>query len=116
VISQILLVSAPRAEYGFLISSVFIEACSLAVVIPLRDQMIVLTVDAKERARILSVLWVGIILLTSSFGSIAGNLSALNKSFPFFLNIALFIVGAVLAYMAGRASQKRTALSSEVGL
>lgn len=107
VISQVLLVFAPRAEYGLLISSVFIEACSLAVVRPLIDQMIVVTVDAKERARILSVLWVGIILLTSSFGSIAGNLSTLNKTFPFYLNIALFIVGAALAYLAGRSSQNQ---------
>jgi MFS family permease len=114
VISQILLVSATRAEYGFLISSVFIEACSLAVVIPLRDQMIVVTVDARDRARILSVLWVVIILLTSSFGSIAGNLSTLNKTLPFYLNIVLFVIGAALAYMAGRASQnQQIALAAE---
>jgi MFS family permease/uncharacterized membrane protein YeaQ/YmgE (transglycosylase-associated protein family) len=112
VISQVLLVLAPRAEYGFLISSVFIEACSLAVVRPLIDQMIVLTVDSKERARILSILSVGVIVFTSPFGWIAGNLSTDNKSFPFFLNIALFIVGAVLAYMAGRASQNRKVMEA----
>ena len=31
-------------------------------------------------------------------------------------NIALFIIGAALAYLAGQAAQKRAALSSEVGL
>jgi DHA1 family tetracycline resistance protein-like MFS transporter len=116
VLSQLILVTAPRAEYGFLIVSVFIEACSLAVVRPLLDQMIVLTVNAQERARILSILSVGVILFTSPFGWIAGNLSTANKNFPFFLNIVLFIIGAALTYLAGQAAQKRAALSSEAGL
>jgi hypothetical protein len=40
----------------------------------------------------------------------------MNKNFPFFLNIVLFTIGAALAHLAGRAAQKRAALSSEVGL
>jgi DHA1 family tetracycline resistance protein-like MFS transporter len=116
ILSHLILVTAPRAEYGFLIVSVFVEACSLAVVRPLLDQMIVLTVHAQERARILSILSVGVILFTSPFGWIAGNLSTANKNFPFFLNIALFLIGAALAYRAGQVAQKRAALGSEVGL
>jgi MFS family permease len=116
ILSHLILVTAPRAEYGFLIVSVFVEACSLAVVRPLLDQMIVLTVHAQERARILSILSVGVILFTSPFGWIAGNLSTANKNFPFFLNIVLFLIGAALAYRAGQVAQKRAALGSEVGL
>jgi uncharacterized membrane protein YeaQ/YmgE (transglycosylase-associated protein family) len=76
------------------------------------DQMVVLTIDPKERARIQSILSVGIILLTSPFGWIAGTLSGVNKDLPFILNIALFTIGAVLAYLAGQASQKRLAAES----
>jgi MFS family permease len=107
VVSQALLVTAPRGQYGFLILSVFLEACSVAAVSPLIDQMIAMTVNARERARILSILSVGIILLSSPFGWIAGSLSTLNKDFPFFLNIALFAVGMVLAYLAGQSAQNR---------
>jgi hypothetical protein len=71
--------------------------------------MVVLTIDPKERARIQSILYVGIILLTSPFGWIAGTLSELDKGLPFILNIALFAAGAGLAYLAGKASQKRPA-------
>jgi hypothetical protein len=39
----------------------------------------------------------------------AGTLSARNKDLPFMLNIVLFAVGAMLAYLAGQASQKRLA-------
>jgi len=47
---------------------------------------------------------VGIILVTSPFGWIAGILSAANKDFPFVLNIILFILGSVLVLLTGRVS------------
>ncbi len=107
VTSQVLLITAPVQGYFFLLISVFLEACSFAAVSPLVDKMLVLTVDPKERARIQSILYVGIILLTSPFGWIAGTLSEINKNLPFTLNISLFVIGAVLAYLAGKASQER---------
>jgi len=113
VISQILLVTAPVQGYFLLLISVFLEACSFAAVSPLIDQMVVLTIDPKERARIQSILYVGIILLTSPFGWIAGTLSEINKSLPFILNITLFAIGAILAYLAGKASQERKMMEAE---
>lgn len=107
VVSQLFLITAPDQSYFFLLISTFLEACSFAAVSPLVDQMIVLTVNPKERARIQSILYVGVIMLTSPFGWIAGTLSTLNKDLPFILNIILFAIGAVLAYLAGNASQKR---------
>lgn len=104
VVSQLILIAAPEGGLTVLIVSVFLEACSYAAVNPLVDQLAAVSIEPKERARIQSILYVGIILLTSPFGWIAGNLSELNKNFPFFLNIGLFIVGAGLAYIAG--SQK----------
>jgi MFS family permease len=109
VASQLVLIATPDQGYIFLVVSVFLEACSFAAVSPLTDQMVALTINPQERARILSILYVGIILLTSPFGWIAGTLSALNKDLPFILNIALFAAGAVLAYLAGQASQKQIA-------
>jgi MFS family permease len=101
LVSQFLLVTAPDQSYVFLILSVFLDACSFAVVGPLIDKLIVLNVDAKERARIQSILFMSVILLTSPFGWIAGTLSSINRSFPFILNIVLFAVGAGLAYYTG---------------
>ena len=109
VASQVLLISAPDRGYFFLVISVLLEACCFAAVSPLVDKMIVLTIDPKERARIQSILYVGIILLTSPFGWIAGTLSELNKGLPFILNITLYAIGAALAYLAGKSSQKQLA-------
>jgi MFS family permease len=110
--SQLILVTAPDQSYIFLIVSVFLEACCFAAVSPLVDKMVVLTIDPRERARIQSILYVGIILVTSPFGWIAGTLSGLDKSLPFILNMALSTVGAALAYLAGNASQKRLAMEA----
>ena len=104
--SQVLLLLAPEKSYLFLGLSVFMEAFCFAAVYPLVDKMFVLTIDAKERARIQSILQVGIILVTSPFGWIAGTLSGMDKALPFALNMALFAVGAALAFIAGNASQK----------
>jgi len=109
VASQVILVTAPVQNYGLLVLSVFLEACSFAVVSPLVDRMTVLTIEPKERARILSIIFVCVILFSSPFGWIAGTLSGINKDLPFFLNIALFVAGAILAYAAGQISLKEPA-------
>jgi MFS family permease len=107
--SQAVLISAPEQGYSWLIVSVFLEACSYAAVSPLLDQMVVLTIDPKERARIQSIVFVGVIVLTSPFGWIAGRLSALDKDLPFVLTIVLYLIGAALAYLAGQAALRRRA-------
>jgi Na+/melibiose symporter-like transporter len=107
IVSQVLLISAPDKGYFILLVSVLLEAVSFATVNPLVDRMIVLTIDPKERARIQSILYVGVILLTSPFGWIAGTLSTMNKNLPFVINIILFTAGAALAYLTGKASQKK---------
>jgi Na+/melibiose symporter-like transporter len=119
VLSQALLITIPAQGYGLLLVSILLEACSTAVVSPLVDQMTIRTVDPQERARIQSILYVGIILFTSPFGWIAGILSQANKNGPFILNICLLAAGGVLAYIAGEASRKRelaAAIEAEASL
>ncbi len=114
VASQVILVTAPVQNYGFLLLSVFLEACSYAVVAPLVDRMTAVTIEPKERARILSIIFVGVILLSSPFGWIAGTLSTISKDLPFFLNMALFAVGAILSYAAGQISVKEPVMEAAI--
>lgn len=100
-ISQVVLISAPEQGYAALILSAVLEACCIAAVNPLVDQLAVLAIRAEERARIQAIMQVGIILFTSPFGWIAGTLSEMNKNLPFVLNLVLFALGAVLAYLVG---------------
>lgn len=114
ILSHLILITSPQQSYVFLVANVILEACCFAAVSPLVDRMTVMTVDAKERARIQSILAVGIILLTSPFGWIAGTLSESNKIYPFLLNIALYAIGATLAYIAGNVSQRTPAVEEAV--
>ncbi len=72
---------------------------------PLLDKMTVVTVDPQERARILSIMYVTVIVLTSPFGWIAGTLSSMDRVLPFLLSMALFGVGAFLTWRAARLSE-----------
>ncbi len=99
--SQVVLITTPELGYPLLFVSVLMESCSLAAVRPLVNQLTVLAVDAKERARIQSLLFVGIILVSSPFGWIAGALSDISKDWPFILTTLLLAAGAVLAYVVG---------------
>jgi len=55
-----------------------VEAFSLPLVSTLLDKLVVLVVDPRERARIMGLLFVLVILLTTPFGWIGGQLSELN--------------------------------------
>ena len=108
VLSQVILIASPVQSYVFIFASVIMEASCFAAVNPLVDKMVVVTIDARERARIQSILAVGIILASTPFGWIAGNISEIDRVYPFVLNILLFGIGATLAYIAGNAAQKTT--------
>ncbi|NSW53834.1 MAG: MFS transporter [Anaerolineae bacterium] len=106
IVSQLLLVLAPVEGYALLVISLLLEAGCAATVGPLLDQMVVVTVEAKERARIQSLIFMGIILLTSPFGWIAGTLSSINRNFPFILNMVLYSLGVLLVGLASRAADR----------
>ncbi|MDA8425982.1 MAG: MFS transporter [Treponema sp.] len=100
--SQLLYALAPARGYALLAAGAALEAAGLAVANPLVDRLVALSVNPAERARIQSLLYVGVILVSSPFGWIAGELSHLDRSLPFALNLGLYALGAVLALAAGR--------------
>jgi DHA1 family tetracycline resistance protein-like MFS transporter len=105
IASQILLISVPVRSYGLLLVTIVLEACSMPMVSTLLDKLVVLAVDAKERARIMAILYMVVMVLTSPFGWIAGQLSEINRSLPFVLNLFLFVCGGLLIYLASRLVQ-----------
>jgi hypothetical protein len=102
LVANLILVTMPAGNYFLLLLSVLIEAVSLALFAPLMDALTIISIDDAERARINSILYVVVILLTSPFGWIAGQLSEANRVFPFILNILLFFMGMGLVWLAWR--------------
>jgi MFS family permease len=108
IASQLILITAPVGSYLFPLISIILEACSAAAVNVQVDRMFVVNVDESERARIMAIVMVIVVALTSPFGYIAGKLSEVNRVLPFVFNVCLFACGSVLVWMAAR-SARRTA-------
>jgi Na+/melibiose symporter-like transporter len=102
VASQLILINAPVKSYGWVLVATLLEACSLPLISTLLDKLIVLNVDASERARIMAILYAVVIIFTSPFGWIAGKLSEIDRGLPFVINIALFVAGGLIVLFAGR--------------
>jgi hypothetical protein len=56
----------------------------------------------------MSIITLVVLLCTSPFGWIAGQLSEINRRLPFGLNVALYGVGIVLAVMAMQRAKQET--------
>jgi MFS family permease len=110
VLAHTILISVPAGNYVLLLLATLLEGASAPTITALLDTLVVRSVAPQERARTMSILWVLIILFTSPFGWIAGQLSALNRSWPFVLNIFLYIIGGLLVYRASRSSSERVAV------
>ncbi|NMB47035.1 MAG: MFS transporter [Firmicutes bacterium] len=109
VLSQLILVFSPVLGYAFLVISIALEACSLALVRPFMDALVVISVDPEERARIVSILDVIMLSLTSPFGWLAGLAAEVDQRLPFLISIGLFLLGVVLVSLASSKEGKITA-------
>ncbi len=100
IVSQLVLISAPVGSYTVLLMATMLEACCLPIATTFVDKLTVITINPKERARIMAILWGVMLVFTSPFGWIAGQMSEMNRSLPFVLNIILFALGGLLTFFA----------------
>jgi MFS family permease len=101
-ISQLLLVVMPARAIPLLVLSVMLEGVASALVSPMTESLLALSMESDERARVSAMVYVALIVLISPFGWIAGQLSALDRALPFALNMGLFAIGIVLVWFIGR--------------
>ncbi len=106
MISQTLLISMPERNYLLLFLTILIDAWSIALINPFLGSMIALHVDPQERARIIAIISVVVITLTTPFGWIAGRLSQTNRVLPFVLNIVIYAIGFGLVPLAAWAAKR----------
>ena len=102
LISQLLLVVMPPQAVILLAVSVVLEAVAVALVSPMTESLLALSMESNERARVSAMVYVALIVLISPFGWIAGQLSALDRSLPFALNTGLFAIGILLIWFISR--------------
>jgi MFS family permease len=102
LISQFLLVVMPPQAVILLVVSVVLEGIASALVSPMTESLLTLSMESNERARVSAMVYVALLVLISPFGWIAGQLSALDRALPFALNMGLFALGIVLVWVIGR--------------
>jgi MFS family permease len=110
-ISQALLVFMPPHSVILVVVSIVLEGLAMALVTPMTESLMAVALESKERARVSAVVYMTLIIFTAPFGWIAGALSAINRSLPFALNMALFVVGILLVWLIVR-RQKPASSSS----
>ncbi|MCL2052494.1 MAG: MFS transporter [Lachnospiraceae bacterium] len=97
----ILLILTPAGNsIPFIIVHVFFGAIAVAMVVPRKDALLQLNIDANERARINALIITFTIAFASPFGYFAGWLSSIDRRLPFIFLlaitvIAIFIVGRI---------------------
>jgi len=96
IASQFLLATMPPHATTILVVSVILESTAAALVGPMTESLLASAMESKERARISAIVYVVMIVFISPFGWIAGQLSAMDRSFPFALNMGLFVIGILI--------------------
>ena len=96
IVCQLVLIFCPPGNLPVLFIYVLIDAVAWAIVVPRKETLLVNNIDEKERARILSLLMTLTLFASIPCGYIAGWLSSINRQYPFFLNLAVFIVMGIV--------------------
>ena len=79
-----------------------LEGIASALVSPMTESLLALSMESNERARVSAMVYVALIVLISPFGWVAGQLSAIDRSLPFALNTGLFAIGLLLIWLISR--------------
>jgi len=99
----LLLFAAPGAMLlPLLIVSCALEAVSLAVLSPTTRSLMLISADARERARVCGLIYATIALLTAVFPGVVGVLAEVSLRIPFVVCIAMFLFAGVLSVLLTR--------------
>ena len=94
-----LLILTPPGAIFLLVIYTAIDACAAALFLPRRDALFIQNVAAAERARIMSLLTVIMLGVSSPFGVIIGRLSGIDRRIPFTACLGLFVLMGIIVSM-----------------
>jgi len=112
IIGQGLLIMIPTGGmliYPLLCLSLVFDGFGLGILGMLSESLISLHVNPEERARIMSIRYMIIMMATAPFGWIGGFLSDISRNLPFVLNIIVLTVGIVVTLVYYRKENDHSA-------
>ncbi|MDR1000082.1 MAG: MFS transporter [Clostridiales bacterium] len=101
IVSIVILVLLPTGALGYtgLLVSILFDSFGSAILSTLRESIVAINADVKERSRTLAMLQMIVMLISVPFGYIGGFLSSISRVLPFVLIIALFVIGMGVTYI-----------------
>jgi len=94
----LLVLSPPETIFMLVIFTIF-DACAAGLFLPRRDALLIQNVNPGERARIMSLLIVIMLGVSSPFGFVIGIISGINRQIPFIICVGLFFLMGIIVYM-----------------
>ena len=111
-IGQLLLISIPvdsSIKYPLLLISLVFEGFGHGALFMLYESIIALYVNPDERARIMAIRYMFIMIVTAPFGWIGGALSDISRNLPFVLNMTVLLIGIIITLVYYRRENDHSA-------
>jgi len=112
LIGQFLLIMIPVdgfIKYPLILLSLVFDGFAVGALIMLGESLINIHINPNERARILAIRFMFIMLVTSPFGWIGGFLSDISRNLPFILNLLILAIGIIITLVYYRKSNDHSA-------
>jgi len=111
-IGQFLLIMIPAEgmiKYPLILLSLVFDGFAIGAIAMLGESLIAIHVNPNERARILAIRFMFIMIATAPFGWIGGFLSDISRNLPFILNLFILAAGIVITLVHYRKSNDHSA-------
>ncbi|MDR2542989.1 MAG: MFS transporter [Treponema sp.] len=111
-IGQLLLILIPvesEIKYPLLLVSLMFDGFGIGALATLCDSIIAIHVNPNERARIMAIRFMFIMIVSAPFGLIGGILSDISRNLPFVLNMVMLAIGIVMTLIYYRKENDHSA-------
>jgi len=111
-IGQLLLILIPvesSIKYPLILVSLVFEGFGVGALFMLCESIIAIHVNPNERARIMALRYMFIMIVTAPFGWIGGILSDISRNLPFVLNMVILVIGIVITLVYYRKENDHSA-------
>ncbi len=100
IASHLILLMAPSHNIYYILAYTVLESIAYAIVIPRKDALMASYVDIEERSRIYAIFNAGTIAISVPFGFIIGKIFEWNTTYPFVLNLIIFVICIIMIFLA----------------
>ncbi|MCL2804865.1 MAG: MFS transporter [Treponema sp.] len=111
-IGQLMLILIPAEgmiKYPLLCVSLVFDGFGLGAFMMLNESIIALHVDPNERARIMALRFMLMMIVAAPFGWISGMLSDISRNLPFVLNMGILLVSLIITLIYYRKENDHSA-------